>query len=190
MKRATDLSIAETIRQGLSRLTPTERKPALALLANYPVPGLETVAQFAKRAGVSQRLEPCRQVDAVAIEIAALDNHIADIDADAQEDAMLRGRLGILRVHCFLNVDSAFHGVDDAGELDEDAVTHKLEDTPAMLRNRWHQDIVAARPQQRHRARFILLHEAAVANHVGGKDGCETALSALFGHQGCLHSRV
>ena len=53
MKRATDLSIAETIRQGLSRLTPTERKPALALLANYPVPGLETVAQFAKRAGVS-----------------------------------------------------------------------------------------------------------------------------------------
>ena len=53
MKRATDLSIAETIRQGLGRLTPTERKPALALLANYPVPGLETVAQFAKRAGVS-----------------------------------------------------------------------------------------------------------------------------------------
>ncbi len=53
VKRRTDLSIAETIRQGLGRLTPTERKPALALLANYPVPGLETVAQFAKRAGVS-----------------------------------------------------------------------------------------------------------------------------------------
>jgi DNA-binding MurR/RpiR family transcriptional regulator len=53
VKRATDLSIADTIRQGLGRLTPTERKPALALLANYPVPGLETVAQFAKRAGVS-----------------------------------------------------------------------------------------------------------------------------------------
>lgn len=48
-----DLSIAESIRQGLGRLTPTERKPAMALLANYPVPGLETVAQFAKRAGVS-----------------------------------------------------------------------------------------------------------------------------------------
>jgi DNA-binding MurR/RpiR family transcriptional regulator len=53
MKRTTDLSIAESIRQGLGRLTPTERKPALALLANYPVPGLEPVAQFAKRAGVS-----------------------------------------------------------------------------------------------------------------------------------------
>src|SRR6185369_2300545 len=53
MKRKTELSIAETIRQGLGLLTPTERKPALALLANYPVPGLEPVAQFAKRAGVS-----------------------------------------------------------------------------------------------------------------------------------------
>ncbi len=53
MKRKPDLSIAETIRQGLGKLTPTERKPALALLANYPVPGLEPVAQFAKRAGVS-----------------------------------------------------------------------------------------------------------------------------------------
>jgi DNA-binding MurR/RpiR family transcriptional regulator len=53
MKRRNGLSIAETIRQGLGGLTPTERKPALALLANYPVPGLEPVAQFAKRAGVS-----------------------------------------------------------------------------------------------------------------------------------------
>jgi DNA-binding MurR/RpiR family transcriptional regulator len=53
MNRKPELSIAESIRQGLGGLTPTERKPALALLANYPVPGLEPVAQFAKRAGVS-----------------------------------------------------------------------------------------------------------------------------------------
>jgi DNA-binding MurR/RpiR family transcriptional regulator len=48
-----ELSIAETVRQGLGQLTPKERRPALSLLANYPVPGLEPVAQFAKRAGVS-----------------------------------------------------------------------------------------------------------------------------------------
>jgi len=52
-KQSAALSIAQTIRQSLGRLTATERKPALALLANYPVPGLEPVAQFAKRAGVS-----------------------------------------------------------------------------------------------------------------------------------------
>ena len=46
-------SVAARIRRRLGRLTPTERRPALALLANYPVAGLETVAQFAARANVS-----------------------------------------------------------------------------------------------------------------------------------------
>jgi DNA-binding MurR/RpiR family transcriptional regulator len=53
MAETAALSIAETIRQSLTRLTPSERRPALALLANYPVPGLEPVAQFARRAAVS-----------------------------------------------------------------------------------------------------------------------------------------
>ena len=46
-------SVAARIRRRLGGLTPTERRPALALLANYPVAGLETVAQFAARANVS-----------------------------------------------------------------------------------------------------------------------------------------
>lgn len=41
------------IRASLGRLTPTEKRPALALLASYPVAGLETVARFAERSGVS-----------------------------------------------------------------------------------------------------------------------------------------
>ena len=49
----TRTTIAETIRRTLPRMTPTERKPAYTLLANYPIAGLETVARFAARAGVS-----------------------------------------------------------------------------------------------------------------------------------------
>ena len=47
------LTIAERIHQGLGDLTPTERKAASQLLSDYPFPGLETVAAFAKRASVS-----------------------------------------------------------------------------------------------------------------------------------------
>jgi DNA-binding MurR/RpiR family transcriptional regulator len=47
------MSVAELIHRHLDRLTPTERKPARALLANYPVVGLEPLATFARRAGVS-----------------------------------------------------------------------------------------------------------------------------------------
>ena len=46
-------TIAEMIRHRLDLLTPTERKAALVLRGNYPVPGLQTVAQFAKQAMVS-----------------------------------------------------------------------------------------------------------------------------------------
>lgn len=46
-------AIAESIRQGFDDLTPSERKAARVLLTNYPVPGLQTVAQFAKQANVS-----------------------------------------------------------------------------------------------------------------------------------------
>ena len=46
-------TISERIRLGLGRLTPTERKVAHILLANYPVAGLETVSEFACRAQVS-----------------------------------------------------------------------------------------------------------------------------------------
>lgn len=45
--------IAERVRMAMDRLTAAERKAAHMLLANYPVAGLETVAEFAARANVS-----------------------------------------------------------------------------------------------------------------------------------------
>lgn len=50
---AENTSAAELIHRYLDRLTPTERKPARLLLANYPVVGLEPLATFARRAEVS-----------------------------------------------------------------------------------------------------------------------------------------
>jgi len=46
-------TIAEQLRAQISRLTAGERKAGHVLLANYPMAGLETVAEFAARAGVS-----------------------------------------------------------------------------------------------------------------------------------------
>ena len=53
MNQAASGSVAERTQRMLDLLTPTERKPAQRLLANYPVAGLETVARFAADAGVS-----------------------------------------------------------------------------------------------------------------------------------------
>jgi hypothetical protein len=40
-------------------------------------------------AGIGQGFDPGGDVDAVAIEVVALDDHIAEIDADAQFDAFV-----------------------------------------------------------------------------------------------------
>jgi DNA-binding MurR/RpiR family transcriptional regulator len=46
-------SVAEAIRDRLNALTASERRAARALLANYPMLGLGTVAEFSARSGVS-----------------------------------------------------------------------------------------------------------------------------------------
>ena len=45
--------VVELVRHHLSSLSPAERKLARVLLASYPIAGLESVARFAERAGVS-----------------------------------------------------------------------------------------------------------------------------------------
>ncbi len=46
-------TVAERIRDGMPLLTRSEKRVAHTLLANYPLQGLETAAQFAQQAGVS-----------------------------------------------------------------------------------------------------------------------------------------
>src|SRR5438552_19165674 len=45
--------VAELVRQHQANLSPAERKLARVFLASYPIAGLESVARFAERAGVS-----------------------------------------------------------------------------------------------------------------------------------------
>src|SRR5215475_14864055 len=48
-----DVTVAERLQLKLAELTPAERKVARALMAEYPVRGLQPVAKLAATAGVS-----------------------------------------------------------------------------------------------------------------------------------------
>ena len=48
-----DSRVGELVRHRLADLSPAERRLARVLLASYPIAGLESVARFAERAGVS-----------------------------------------------------------------------------------------------------------------------------------------
>ena len=55
---------------------------------------------------------------------------------------MLAAIVGIGGIHGFLQVDGAGDGVNGAGELNEDAVPHQLDDAAVMLRKQRLEDSV------------------------------------------------
>src|SRR5437879_10569698 len=53
IRTLTEQRVGELVRQRLADLSPAERRLGRTLLASYPIAGLESLARFAERAGVS-----------------------------------------------------------------------------------------------------------------------------------------
>jgi hypothetical protein len=73
----------------------------------------------------SQRLDACGDVDAFAVDVVAIDDDFAEIDADAVAQSL--SFLG-----CRLDRQRAVHGGDDAGKLHQRPVAHEFELRPAV----------------------------------------------------------
>src|SRR3546814_15051478 len=72
-------------------------------------------------------LDAGRHVHAVAIEIAAIHHDVAEVDADAQDDALVHRQVAIGGDHGPLEFRRPLDGADGARELDHAAVAHPLE---------------------------------------------------------------
>ena len=139
---------------------------------------IETVRN-ADPTGLGQGLESCRDVYAVAIDVVALDDHVAQIDANTQYDP---GFLGQMIVGCGqgrLQFGGTAYGTDSAGKLDENAIAHDLHDPTFVGGHERCQDFGALFPEGRYRPVFICLHQTAVADDVGQNDGGEAALHII-----------
>ena len=99
-------------------------------------------------------------IDAVAIEIAALDHDIAEIDADAQHDATILGQITIRRGHALLQLDRALHGVDRAAELDQHTIAGDLEDAALVPGDQRLQHLLASRLERGQRTGLVLAPSA------------------------------
>ncbi|MEI9888514.1 MAG: hypothetical protein WDN08_18840 [Rhizomicrobium sp.] len=136
---------------------------------------VDTVADHPRQRHAARRgqgLDPGRDVDALAIDVVALDDHLAEVDADAVADAAGLGRLLGRR----LDRQGAFDGGDHAGEFHQGAVAHQLEQPPAMDRDLRIEDAGPVRLQPLQRAGLVGLHQAAIADDVGGQDRGQFAL--------------
>jgi len=98
------------------------------------------VADRARDADAARRrqcLQPRRDVDAVAVNIAAVGDHVAEIDPDAKAKAPLLGEIQIAVGHRALNFASTAHRIDNAGEFRQEAVAGGLDDPAPMLADLW-----------------------------------------------------
>ena len=91
----------------------------------------QTSSEIAMPPGSAMLLHPRGDVDAVAENIVALDDDVADIDADAEFDAVGLRRPSACARAAASGSDRAGHRVHGAGEFDEHAVAHDLDDPPA-----------------------------------------------------------
>src|SRR6266446_6379691 len=139
--------------------------------------------------GFSQRLEPRCDVDPVAIEVAALNHHVAEIDPDAQDDSPILGNVAVGDVHRLLQIHRAGNCVDGAGKLYQHAIPHQLDDAAMMFGNCWLKNLSTPGFERSQGAGLVMLHEAAVADYVGGQNGGKATLNALFGHMTRLPSK-
>ena len=154
-----------------------ERRVELA--AHLPV----GVVGDADAAGLGDAFEARGDVDAVAENVAVLDDDVADVDADAELDALVLRHAGVALGHAALDRDRAAHGVDDAGELDQDAVAGGLDDAAGMLGDLGIDQLAAMRLEARQRAFLVVADQPAVAGDVGCEDGGQPPLNAILGHR-------
>jgi hypothetical protein len=83
--------------------------------------------------GIGQGFDPCGDVNAVAIEVVAFDDHVAEIDADAQLDPAGRRDAHVPLGHCLRHRDHAAHRIDDAHKFHQHAVAGGLDDAAMMF---------------------------------------------------------
>src|SRR5205814_9721507 len=94
----------------------------------------------------------------------------------AKLDALILRRTSISFSDATLQLGGARHRVHDTGKLHQHSVAGQFDDSSLMLADFGINKIGPQRVQCRERAGFVRTHEAAVANHVGGKNSSEAAL--------------
>jgi hypothetical protein len=114
---------------------------------------------------LGKRLEPGGDVDAVAEDVVAVDDYIAEIDAYPQlEPALGRDRI-VDPTRGALHLDGAVQRIDDTRKIRQQAVAGRADDPPAV-RHDQRVDRAAELPQRSMRAGLILTHQPAETDDI------------------------
>src|SRR5262245_4484391 len=158
----------------LSQIVKAEAEFVLHLVVNH--------TRHHDAAGLGQGLKARRNIHAVAVNVVAIDNDVANVEADAELDSFFRRNVYIAIGHSALDVHRATHGINNAYKFDQHSVARRLHDASAMLGNLWINKFFAMCFELPQRAFFVNAHQPAVAGYVSSKNRRESAVDPLFGH--------
>jgi hypothetical protein len=136
----------------------------------------------ANLAGCRKRLDPRRDVDAVAKHVAFVDHDIAKVDANAKTDALYLRQIGIAVLHPSLDDDGTAYGVDDRGKLDQHAVAGGLKDAAAMLVDHGVNQFAPVALQNGERLFLVRTHQPRIFDHIGAEDRRQPPLYPFLRH--------
>ena len=138
-----------------------DRQPASNLLAHR--------TGKADPTGFGQRLQPGRDIDAIAKEILPLDDQVPEMNSDPEAHLLTRRAGSVLVGDRLLEGDGAFDRIDRTGEVGHHAIAGGIEDATMMGGDQPIEDRpIGLQPAQG--ADLILPHEAAVLGDVGRKN--------------------
>jgi hypothetical protein len=129
--------------------------------------------------GLCYAFKACCYVDAIAEDVIVVDDDIADVNANAKLDPDILGHIGVLFGHATLEFDRTARSIDRTGELDQHAVTGRLDYATAMRRDLEIDDGFPESLQPSQCAFFITAHEAAIACHIRSQHSRQTPFDAL-----------
>ena len=89
-------------------------------------------ARDANPTRLSKGLQPSGDVDPIAEKIVALNDNVADVDADPKPHLITGRPIRVLLGYGLLNLDSALYGIHGAGEIGKHAVARGVEDPTTM----------------------------------------------------------
>ena len=174
-----------TFGRGADRVDPNR---ALDVLQAAFTQGVEAVRQLAPDlvvdlagdadgARLGQGLQAGGEVDTLAVDVAVLDDDIAEADADSEPNAFRLGSLTRVLGDICLDLDRAAYRLDDAGEFAKQPVAHELDQTASVLGQKGLDHLLATRLEPLQGAGLVVLHERGVADHVRRQDRRQAALS-------------
>src|SRR5262249_26514536 len=123
-----------------------------------------------------ESLQAGRDINGVAEQVVALNDDVADMDADPKSHRLISRSIGVLLGYRVLNFDATLHGINGAGEIGDEAIACRVEDPTAMRGDQAIDDDPVSR-QGAKGADLIEPHQAAVALDIGGKNCRELPLN-------------